>query len=381
MCGKEYSCDEAANLCECGLPLYARYNLEKASSLLKREDLKGRVPTMWRYHELLPLKHQENIITLGEGFTPLFRAERLGSALGCDRLYLKDESMNPTGSFKARGLSVAVSKAKELGLKKLAIPSAGNAAGALSAYASKGGLSAYVFMPKDVPSAFLLECQILGAEVTLIDGLITDAGRIVAERKEREGWFDVSTLKEPYRVEGKKTMGYELAEQLNWELPDVIIYPTGGGTGLVGMWKAFQEMEEMGWIGRRRPRMISVQSDGCAPIVRAFLEGKERADEWQNAATIAAGLRVPKAVGDFLMLRAIRESGGTAIAVSDEELLEGVKLLGKMEGIFGAPEAGATVATLSKLREGGLISQDERIVLFITGSGLKYVESLRGVTL
>jgi len=305
----------------------------------------------------------------------LFKAERLGSRIGMRNLFIKDESLNPTGSFKARGMAVAVSMAKELGARKLAAPSAGNAAGALSAYAARAGLEAHLFMPRDTPRANIVECQQTGAHVTLIDGLITDCGRIVAERKEAEGWFDVSTLKEPYRVEGKKTMGYELAEQLGWELPDVIFYPTGGGTGLIGMWKAFDEMERMGWIGSSRPRMVSVQAEGCAPIVQAFAAGANTGAEIPNAHTIASGLRVPRAVGDFLMLDILRRSKGGAVAVSDGELITAVKEIGAAEGIFAAPEGAACLPALRKMVANGEIGREERVVLFNTGAGVKYLEA------
>jgi threonine synthase len=351
------------------------YDLESAQMTLTREMLAGREPTLWRYREVLPVEDESNRITLGEGMTPLARAERLGSTLRMPNLYIKDESLNPTGSFKARGMAVAISMAKELGVKKLAVPSAGNAAGALAAYAAKAGLEAFIFMPGDTPKANIVECQQTGATVTLIDGLITDCGRIVGERKEAEGWFDVSTLKEPYRVEGKKTMGYELAEQLGWELPDVIIYPTGGGTGLIGMWKAFDEMERMGWIDRRRPRMVSVQAEGCAPIVRAFESGARAGAEVVDAHTVAAGLRVPRAVGDFIMLDILRNSGGTARSVTDEELLAAVKEIGSTEGIFAAPEGAACLPALKQLLERGEVSRDERVVLFNTGAGVKYLEA------
>ena len=295
--------------------------------------------------------------------------------MGMSHLLIKDESQNPTDSFKARGMSVAVSMAKELGAKKLAAPSAGNAAGALAAYCARAGLGAYLFMPRDTPRANVIECEVAGAHVTLVDGLITDCGAEVARRKESEGWFDVSTLKEPYRVEGKKTLGYEIAEQTEWSLPDVIVYPTGGGTGLVGMWKAFDELQQLGWIGEKRPRMISVQAAGCAPIVRAFDAGARFAEEFEDAHTVASGLRVPKAIGDFLILDAIRESGGTAIAVEDDELLEGSRELARTEGIFAAPEGGACVPALRKLLERGDVKPDERVVLFNTGSGIKYLEA------
>ena len=311
-------------------------------------------------------------MTLGEGFTPLLEATRLASRLGLRKLWIKDESVNPTGSFKARGLSAAVSMAKALGARKLAIPSAGNAAGALAAYAARAGLESYIFMPRDVPPANRIECEATGAHVTLIDGLITDCGRIVAERQNAEGWFDVSTLKEPYRIEGKKTLGLELAEQLGWRLPDVIIYPTGGGTGLIGMWKAFDEMEQLGWIESRRPRMVSVQASGCAPIVRAFERKQECAEEWQGATTVASGLRVPRAIGDFIMLGILRKSQGTAVAVTDVEMLEDISVIGRDEGLLVAPEGAATLSALKKLLASGFIEEQDEVVLFNTGSGLKY---------
>jgi threonine synthase len=323
---------------------------------------------------VLPVKHDRNRISLGEGMTPLLHAERLGTWLGMRSLFIKDESPNPTASFKARGMALAVSMAKELGATKLAVPSAGNAASALAAYAAKAGLEAHIFMPRDAPRANVVECRQMGAHVTLIDGLITDCGRIVAERKQAEGWFDVSTLKEPYRVEGKKTMGYELAEQFDWRLPDVILYPTGGGTGLIGMWKAFDEMERLGWIGSERPRMVTVQAEGCAPIVNAFAAGAVAAEEVANARTVAAGLRVPRAIADFMMLDILRKSGGTAISVSDEALVSAVKEIGSAEGLLAAPEGAACLPALRRLLDSGSVVRDERVVLFNTGSGLKYLD-------
>jgi threonine synthase len=302
-------------------------------------------------------------------------ASRLGASLGLGELYIKDEGQNPTQSFKARGMAAAVSMARELGAKKLAVPSAGNAAGALAAYAARAGMEAHIFMPRDTPRANVIECEQTGAQVTLMDGLITDCGAEVGRRKEAEGWFDVSTLKEPYRIEGKKTMGYELAEQFDWQLPDVIIYPTGGGTGLIGMWKAFDEMQAMGWIDSKRPRMVTVQAAGCAPIVRAFEQGKRFADEFPNAHTTASGLRVPKAIGDFLILDALRASGGTALAVTDEDLIEATQEIGSTEGIFCAPEGAACLPALKMLLANGSVKPNERVVLFNTGSGVKYVES------
>jgi threonine synthase len=315
------------------MPLLARYDLAAARSW-PRESLRDREPTMWRYRELMPLFDGETPVSLGEGFTPLFHAPRLGRAVGLDALFVKDESLNPTNSFKARGQAAAVTRARALGAEVLSVPSAGNAANAMAAYAARAGLGAKVFMPRDVKVPFIRECELYGAEVTLVDGLITDAGRVAAERGGPLGWYDVSTLKEPYRVEGKKTMGYELAEQLGWRLPDWIVYPTGGGTGMVGMWKAFEELEAIGWIAPgHRPRMVTVQADGCAPIVRALNDGTERAAMWDNAHTVADGLRVPRAIGDFLVLRAIRASGGTAVAVSDVSMVEGMLEIGRLESI------------------------------------------------
>jgi threonine synthase len=375
-CGLKHEARRLHNLCtECGKPLLVRYDLKRAAVSLTKESLATRAPDLWRYREVLPVEHDENIVNLGEGFTPLVHASRLGAQLGLSQLFIKDEGQNPTQSFKARGMAAAVSMAKELGATKLAVPSAGNAAGALAAYAARAGLAAFIFMPNDTPRANVIECEQTGAHVTLMDGLITDCGAEVARRKEAEGWFDVSTLKEPYRIEGKKTMGYELAEQFNWELPDVIIYPTGGGTGLIGMWKAFDEMEQMGWIGSKRPRMVTVQASGCQPIVRAFEEGKRFADEFPNAQTTASGLRVPRAIGDFLILDALRASGGTAIAVTDKELIDATRVIGAAEGIFCAPEGAACLPALRKLMADGLVKADERVVLFNTGSGVKYVES------
>ncbi|NNE08034.1 MAG: threonine synthase [Gemmatimonadetes bacterium] len=371
--GKRYDADRLQNLSEAGKPLLARYDLARAARAVDRDALAHREETLWRYAELLPVRDTQSRISLGEGYTPLLRARALGREIGHDRLYIKDETGNPTGSFKARGLALAVSRAKELGARSVSVPSAGNAAGATAAYAARAGLPAHVFMPRDVPELFVHECRALGAEVRLVDGLIHDCGRVAAEEIARNaGRFDLSTLKEPYRLEGKKTLGYEVAEQMQWTLPDVAIYPTGGGTGLVGMWKAFDEMEALGWIDGKRPRMISVQSDGCAPIVRAFERGDEFAKPWEGARTIADGLRVPVAVGDFLILRAVRESGGCAVSVSDDAMREEVYRIGRTEGVFAAPEGGATLAALRRLKESGAIAPDESVVLFNTGSGIKY---------
>lgn len=372
-CSRQLDADRLWNLCpDCGKPLLARYDLTAVAQALSPADLSHREPTVWRYRELLPVRDSRHILSLGEGGTPLVHAARLGAELGFRQLYVKNEGLNPTGSFKARGMAVAVSRARELGVRVLAIPSAGNAGSAMSAYAAAGGLAACVFMPADVPPTFQAECHVLGAEITLVDGLINDCGRRAAEEGQRCGWFDLSTFKEPYRVEGKKTMGYELVEQLGWTLPDVIIYPTGGGTGLIGMWKAFDEMEQLGWIGPQRPRMVTVQAAGCAPMVKAFHTGQEFAEPWPGAATLADGLRVPAAIGDFMILRVLRESGGTALAVSDEEMLTAIRLLGRTQGIFACPEGASSLAAFQHLRRQGWIADDEVVVLFNTGSGLKY---------
>jgi threonine synthase len=372
-CGATYSSHQLINLCTaCARPLLPRYDLVAARAAFPRDALANRAPTLWRYAEMLPVQDEAYRFTLGEGFTPLLRLPRLGASLGMTHLLAKDEGLNPTGSFKARGLVMAVARAAELGVKALAIPSAGNAGSAAAAYGARAGLPVYVYLPRDVPRAFLAEIRALGAEITLVDGLITDCAKLVRQGADEGRWFDLSTLKEPYRVEGKKTMGYELAEQLGWQLPDVIVYPTGGGTGIVGIWKAFEEMEALGWIGSERPRMVSVQSSGCAPIVRAFEQGSDTAEPWQNAATIADGLRVPAAVGDLLILSAIRSSGGTALAVTDDEIRSAQRELGSAEGMFVAPEAAATLAGLHHLRQRGEVGADERVVLLITGNGLKY---------
>jgi threonine synthase len=375
-CNRRHEADRLQNLCtSCHKPLLAHYDFAATAAVLTRETLASRSErSLWRYREILPLPQDIDPVSLGEGGTPLLRAKRFGEQLGLTNLWIKDESLNPTQSFKARGMSVAVSMAKHLGAKKLAVPSAGNAGGALAAYAARAGLEAHVFMPRDTPRANIIECRETGAHVTLIDGLITDCGAEIARRKSAERWFDVSTLKEPYRLEGKKTLGYELAEQLGWNLPDVIVYPTGGGTGLIGMWKAFDEMEALGWIDAKRPRMISVQAAGCAPIVHAFHAGAVAADEFPNAHTCASGLRVPKAIGDFLTLKILRQSRGTAIAIPDEEMLRVARQVGATEGLFVAPEGAACFAALGELIESRQLSRDESIVIFNTGSGIKYLE-------
>jgi len=372
-CHREYEARRVHNVCtECGKPLLVRYDLQRIGKILSRQVLYTRRSDLWRYREVLPVRREDNIVSLGEGWTPLHHVKNLGAALGMTELYVKDESQNPTQSFKARGMSVAVSMAKELGIKKLAAPSAGNAAAALAAYCARAGLEAYLFMPRDTPRANIIECEVTGAHVTLVDGLITDCGAEVARRKDDEGWFDVSTLKEPYRVEGKKTLGYELAEQSAWTLPDVIVYPTGGGTGLVGMWKAFDEMEALGWISDKRPRMISVQAAGCAPIVRALKEGSDRATPWENPRTHAAGLRVPGPLGDRLILRAVRESGGDAVAVSEEDIRTATGELTRRTGVDAAPEGGCAFAVLEQMAKDGRIGRDSEVVVFNTGSGSSY---------
>jgi threonine synthase len=378
-CTTQFEPGKAYNLCTCGSPLWVRYHLRRVAGKRWRNRLASRPPSLWRYREVLPVTQESSVVSLGEGLTPLIHAQRLGERLGLANLYLKDESLNPTGSFKARGLAVAVSMARELGIKKLAIPSAGNAGGALAAYAARAGLQAAVFMPEDTPLANRLECALLGAEVVLVPGSIKDSARAMRERTADGGWFDCSTLREPYRLEGKKIMAYEVYEQLQWRVPDVMIYPTGGGTGLIGMWKAFAEMQEMGWIEDRRPRMFAVQSTGCAPIVRAFAQNAEQAEEWPDPKTIASGLRVPSAIGDFLMLKVLRESRGGALAVEDSAMLDAVRELAETEGLVTSPEGGATLAALRRLLTDGFISGQETIVLFLTASGYKYLEVLQAL--
>jgi threonine synthase len=375
VCGKRREAALVHTLCECGGPLLVRYDLDQARATWKRDSLAHGPASMWRYAPLLPVRDSKHIVSLGEGMTPVLKAGRLGERIGSNDLWVKDEGINPTGSFKARGLSCAISMCVELGIRKVAIASAGNAGSALAAYAAAAGIEAHVFMPRDVPQSNYTECRAYGAHVTLIDGLISDCARLITERKGAEGWFDISTLKEPYRIEGKKTMGYEVAEQFGWTLPGAIFYPTGGGVGLIGMWKAFDEMEALGWISSQRPKMIAVQAAGCQPVVRAFQGGESVSKFWENAHTVAAGLRVPKPLGDALSLAAIRASGGTAVAVSDEELLDASIELASATGIFPAPEGGACVAALKTLLSNGFLKPDERIVLYNTGTGLKYLEA------
>src|ERR1700726_2438500 len=372
-CGEHYPADRPQTVCsKDGGVLYARYDLATIKHRFSSAHLAGRAATMWRYDAVLP---DANPVSLGEGFTPMLPSREYAN------VYIKDEGLNPTGSFKARGLSACVTMARHFGLKKLAIPSAGNAAGALAAYAAAAGLEAHIFMPKDVPMANRIECDYYGAHVTLVDGLISDCARKVADLKkesswEKDGWFDVSTTKEPYRVEGKKTMGYEVAEQLGWRVPQGIIYPTGGGVGLLGMWKAFEEMEALGWIGSERPKMITVQAAGCAPIVKAWDERRTSAEMWVNASTVAAGLRVPKPYGDYLILDILKKSGGVALAVSDEEILDATRHWAKVEGVFAAPEGAASLAAYRKLLANKFFNEDDTVVLFNTGTGLKYLDVL-----
>ena len=372
--GERLEAGKIQNLSAAGWPLLVRYDLQKLARQWDRDSIADGPPTMWRYAPVLPVRYRDNIVSLHEGFTPLHRLQRLGERLECDDLWLKDEGVNPTATFKARGVSCAISMCRELGIRKVAIPTAGNAGGALAAYAAAAGIEAYVFMPRDVPAANFIESKTFGANVTLVDGLISDCAKRVAEGKTTEGWFDLSTLKEPYRIEGKKTMGLEAAEQFGWNLPDAIFYPTGGGVGLIGMWKAFEELEQLGWIGSKRPKMIAVQAEGCPPIVRAFEQNAEFSEFFQNAETIASGLRVPKALGDFLVLRAVRGSGGTAISVSDTEIMESSERLAASEGLFVAPEGGACIAALKKLRHSGFLRKNERILIYNTGSGYKYID-------
>jgi threonine synthase len=375
-CGTKYPLNKVQTYCtKCQSPLLTRYDLASARADVDRDALRSRPAGMWRWHELLPVQQERNVVSLGEGDAPLLHAPRLGAELGLANLFIKDESKNPTGSFKARGLAAAISRARELGVKKVIIPTAGNAGGAMAAYAARAGMQALIYMPKDTPRANIVESRMAGAEVVLVEGVISDAGRMAGEKARKEGWFDVSTFKEPYRVEGKKVMGYELAEEFDWTLPDVIIYPTGGGTGLVGMWKAFDELEALGWlINTKRPRMVAVQAEGCAPVIKAFESGAATCEFWEDSHTIASGLRVPKSFADALILRDLRESNGTAVAVSDEAILDAQNRLGKLEGIFAAPEGAATLAALEVLVEGKWISPQERVVLFNTGSGLKYLD-------
>jgi threonine synthase len=370
--GKTYPADQLHGLSEAGKPLLVRYDLDALGKALEKKDLGSRLPEFWRYREFLPVRRSANVVRLGELMTPLLPAGKTRQQLGCGEILIKDEGRLPTGSFKARGLALAVSMAKELGVKRMAMPTNGNAGAALAAYCSRADIETFVFCPEDTPRVNVEEIAFQGAKTFLANGFINDCGRIVGEGKEQMGWFDTSTLKEPYRIEGKKTMGLELAEQLQWNVPDVILYPTGGGTGLIGMWKAFDELEAIGWIGSKRPRMVAVQAEGCAPIVKAFEEGTRHAEPWQDAHTIAAGIRVPAAVGDFLILDAVRESDGFAVAVSDEAINAAHQEFAKTEGILLCPEGAATLAALQQELKTGRIKPDEQVVLFNCATGLKY---------
>ncbi|MFZ2095486.1 MAG: threonine synthase [Anaerolineales bacterium] len=374
-CLKSFSNDQIQTYCiNCNAPLLAVYDLLSVKNHLDRDSLKTRTKGMWRWSELLPVRDQDNIVSLGEGDTPLIRLSKISQELGLSNVFIKEEALNPTGSFKARGMSAAVSKTKEFGVINIVIPSAGNAGGALAAYASRAGVEALIYMPKSTPASNIAESKIMGARVELVDGLIDQAGKYAEQKSTQEGWFNMSTFKEPYRVEGKKIMGYEIAESLGWKLPDIIIYPTGGGTGLVGMWKAFEELKELGWLeSNTMPRMVAVQSDGCAPIVQAFHAGETRCEYWQDAHTIATGLCVPKSIADQMILNILRESKGTAVSVSDENILDAQKRLAQKEGIFSCPEGAATLAALEKLVRQRVIDTEETVILFNTGSGLKYI--------
>ncbi len=376
-CSSTYEKEKPVNLCKCGSPLLAEYDLEKARNFVK-ESLQGRENNMWRYRELLPVVDTENIISLGEGFTPIFPFQSLGRELGLRNLFCKDEGLNPTGSFKARGAAAGISRVLELGIKEIAMPTAGNAGGAWASYGARAGIKTHIAMPLDAPEITKTECAVAGAEVYLVRGNIADAGKIIGEGAKKYGWFEVSTLKEPYRIEGKKTMGFEIFEQMKWDPPDYIFYPTGGGVGIIGIWKAIKEMEQIGWIeGEKKPKMVAVQAEGCAPIVKAWETGKEFADPWEDPHTLAAGIRVPRALGDFLVLQALRESGGAALAVSDEDILGAMEKTARSEGMFICPEGAANIAALEKMVARGQINPEDRVLLLNTGAGIKYAEVLK----
>jgi threonine synthase len=375
-CGLEHDASRPHNLCSCGSPLLVEYDLQAVAASVDRETIAERAPDMWRYRELLPIEDPGRVQSLGEGFTPLIPVPGVGGELGLPNLLVKDDGLNPTGTFKARGAACGVARARELGIREVALPSAGNAGGAWACYGAASGLRVHVAMPRDAPRINRLECLAYGAEVTLVDGLISDAGRLISAVAAERGWFDVSTLREPYRIEGKKTLGLELAEQLGWHMPDAIVYPAGGGVGIIGIWRALLQLRSIGWVDGELPRLIVTQAEGCAPIVKAFEDGKESSEFWPDAQTFAAGLRVPHPLGDFLVLRAVRETGGTAIAVSDAEMAEKMELLGRRAGILAAPEGAATLAAAAGLRRRGDLSPDERVVLINTGTGLKYPEAL-----
>ena len=379
-CGAQHDAHKIQNMCtQCNTPLLVRYHLDLAKRDWNRSALATRARNLWRYHELLPVQNTLNIVTLGEGFTPLLCAPKLGAKLGLDKLIIKDEGLNPTGTFKSRGASAGVSRVKELGVKEVAMPTAGNAGGAWAAYCAAASIPIRIAMPKDAPIINQLECQLYGAKLTLVDGLISDAGKLIAQGVKEHGWFDAATLKEPYRIEGKKTMGLEIAEQLGWRLPDVVIYPAGGGVGIIGIWKAFAELVEIGWVAAKPVRFVVAQAAGCAPIVKAFAEQRKDSTFWEGASTVAAGLRVPKALGDFLVLQALRESDGAAIAATDEEMLQAMALVARAEGQFICPEGAATIVAAQKLRESGWLKADDEVVLINTGTGLKYPEAAQAV--
>lgn len=378
-CGRTYDADQIMNLCACGGPLLVRYDLKAAGAAVRPADLAGRVASLWRYREVLPVRSDEHIVTLGEGMTPLLPVRRLGESLGLPRLMLKDEGVNPTGTFKARGAAVGMSRARELGIRKVAMPTNGNAGGAWSAYGARAGIEVTLVMPVDAPAMSVLEAVAVGARAYMVRGQITDAGAIVARSAKVHDWFEAATLKEPYRIEGKKTMGYEIAEQLGWRLPDAILYPTGGGVGIIGIYKAIREMMELGWLpdDARMPRLVAVQAAGCAPIVKAFYEGKDASEKWEGAETVAQGIRVPKALGDFLVLEAVRATGGTCVAVPDEDTLWGLQQISRTEGLFICPEGAALVGAARMLREKGWLKPEDRVVLLNTGAGIKYPDILR----
>ena len=374
-CGERHDPSEPHNVCTCGSPLVVEYDLDRVGAAVHREDLAGRDPTMWRYRELLPAPGGAEVVSLGEGFTPLLPAHRLGSSVGLPGLWVKDDGLNPTGTFKARGASCGISMARALGVREVGLPTAGNAGAAWACYGAAAGLRVHVAMPSDAPLANRVECRLYGADLALVEGTIADAARLVEQGVRERGWFDVSTLREPFRIEGKKTLGFEIAEQLEWQPPDAIVYPAGGGVGIIGIWRAMQQLAELGWIDRV-PRLVVTQAEGCAPIVTAFDQGREESQLWEGAETIAAGLRVPKALGDFLVLKAVRETGGTAVAVSDEEILDAMRALARDAGILAAPEGAATLAAARRLRERGDLGADDRVVLINTGTGLKYPEAM-----
>ncbi|MEK3805585.1 threonine synthase [Bacillus sp. FSL H8-0547] len=377
-CGTEYSVKDVQQLCTCGSPLLVRYHLDQVKSMLTKEEISRRENSLWRYHELLPVEDAKHVVSMGEGMTPLLKMDRLGAEYGLTQLLMKDEGLIPTGSFKARGAAVGISKAKELGVKTFAMPTNGNAGAAWSLYAARAGMEPYVIMPLDAPMITRKETAISGANLHLIDGLISDAGKVVAELVKEQGFYDASTLKEPYRIEGKKTMGYEIAEQLGWEVPDVILYPTGGGVGIIGIYKALRELQDLGWISKdKMPRLVAVQAEGCAPIVKAFEEGKAESEFWENSQTDAFGINVPKAIGDFLVLKGIYETNGSAIAVSEEEIKAEQALTAQLEGCFICPEGAATFAAARRLKESGWIKEDEKVVCLNTGQGIKYPETVR----